>query len=482
LYVTRLETSDILFRNRGDGTFEDVTDEAGLSDFQLLSNGALWADFDNDGDLDLYVTTIADSRYYLFINDGSGRFSEEAVARGAAVESGVPHTGQGIAAGDYNRDGWLDLYVAEWGVKRVDRSAEPHSRLLRNLGRRAPGFFEDTTERAGVRIDTDDSYAFGPAFVDLDDDGWQDLAITSDFGTSKLFWNNGDGTFRDGTRASRVGRDQNGMGSTFGDFDGDGDLDWFVTSIYRNSRNGNYLYRNNGDRTFTNRTSRAGVRDGAFGWVVAFFDADNDGDLDLVMTNGSTTPRTPVQSRTDVVRFWRNEGPETSFTEMAAQVGLADTGNGKGLLTLDYDRDGDLDVLIVNNHTGARLFRNDAGNQLSWLGVRPLGRQSSLESYGARVRVQVEPEGVWQVREIGVGSHFLGQSELTAHFGLGPGDGPVAHVEVTWLSGSVTRRTNVPRNSVLVIREPAEGCPSSPRPNSALRLPPRSRAGSPPCL
>ena len=290
LYVTRLDDTDILYRNLGNGTFEDVTAPAFGSGHMLnvASNGASWGDIDNDGDRDLYVTSIDSSRYHLFINDGQGQFSEQAVARSADLSSALAHLGYSSTFGDFDVDGYLDLYVTEWGQVDVAPPAlRSHARLLRNSGQSQPGHFEDVTLSAGVYVD--DSFGqsqtgndpgngvflFAPRFSDLDKDGHPDLAIAGDFGTSLLYWNNGNGTFSNGTVAAGVGTDENGMGSAIADFDGDGDLDWFVTSIYEPSGSvpegaiwgvtGNRLFVNNGDRTFTDGTDAAGVRDGAWG-------------------------------------------------------------------------------------------------------------------------------------------------------------------------------------------------------------------------
>jgi len=485
LYVTRLDAHDLLFRNNGDGTFEDVTASAGLAGFELQSNGARFADVDRDGDPDLYVTTVGlgedptNGRFYLFVNDGTGQFTEEAVAHGAHVPSSLDRAGYGIAVGDYDRDGWVDIYTTDWRGPTLFDSL-PHARLLRNRGFEAPGHFEDVTQAAGVLVDQSpgclqgltgcETRSFAPAFVDLDADGWPDLAIASDFGTSALFWNDGDGTFTDGTAAAGVGTDENGMGSTFGDYDGDGDLDWFVTSIFDPDAicetgpcnwdtSGNRLYRNEGDRAFTDATDAAGVRDAGWGWGTVFFDADNDGDLDLVATNGVDFPFTPMEAPFEQtpMRFWENDGTG-GMTEISAAVGLTDTGSGKGLLTFDYDRDGDLDLFVVNNGTGGILYRNDGGNANDWLRVRVGGRRSEIEGRGARIEVTPTPGGPTQVREVGAGSHFLGQSERIAHFGLGPGPGgPVHEVHVRWPSGETRTWNEVPRNDLLVALEPT-GC------------------------
>ncbi len=216
LYVTVLDDHDLLFRNKGDGTFEDITVNAGLDIFNLQSNDAAFGDIDNDGDLDLYVTVIGDvgdainNRNYLFINDGTGVFSESALARNAGVVSTTDNRRLfGIALGDYDKDGYLDIHTNEW-VKKG--STARFSSLLRNLGGVSPGVFEEATMTAGVDLTA--SSAFGSTFTDLDGDGWPDLAVVADFGTSRLFRNQGDGSFEERTVSAGVGTDLNGMGST----------------------------------------------------------------------------------------------------------------------------------------------------------------------------------------------------------------------------------------------------------------------------
>jgi len=479
LFLTRLEADDVLLRNRGDGTFEDITAAAGLAGLALDSNGAGFGDVDGDGDLDLVVTTLGDaSRFYLFINDGSGVFSEEAQARGVALDDGLPHVGYGVAFGDYDRDGWIDLVTSEWRAAVPTTGGVIHTRLFHNRGAAMPGYFDDVTVAAGVDLVALQGLAtwvFAPAFVDLDQDGWPDLTLTSDFGTSHLFWNEG-GAFVDGTAAAGVGTDENGMGSTFGDVDGDGDLDWFVTSIFDPADTcssvpcgwggtGNRLYRNEGNRVFSDATDEAGVRDGYWGWGTAFFDADNDGDLDLVMTNGVDFPESQLPApaiddpwEADPMRFWRNDGNGV-MTEESASVGLTDTGSGKGLVTFDYDRDGDLDVLVVNNQTGPRLYRNDGDDPGDWLRVRLVALDGNTEALGALVRVRTVPPFRWRTREMNTVSHFLGQGERVAHFGLGETPGLVYQVAVRWprhYNWTVTYLVRT--NQEVVIHEPVIEC------------------------
>ncbi|MDE2966384.1 MAG: VCBS repeat-containing protein [Chloroflexota bacterium] len=471
LLVTRLDGHDLLFRNRGDGTFEEVSGQTGLARWELQSNGAAWGDIDNDGDLDLFITTVGDTRHYLFIND-DGVFTEQGMERGVAVDTGDRRIGFSATFGDYDLDGYLDLHVTEWRPSQLVGEAVAGVRLLRNLGSDAPGYFEDVTEAAGVQMRgvvsqtqdqlTEGTFAFGSTFVDLDGDGWPELAVASDFGTSRLFWNNGDGTFSDGTLAARVGTAQNAMGTTFGDYDADGDLDWFVTSVFsfrsgspgsgeQGLRDGNRLFRNEGDRRFTDVTDSAGVRNGSWGWGAAFFDADNDGDLDLTMTNGmEMMPGFDA----DATRYWENDG-SGRYRGRSTEVGLDDIADGKGLLVFDADNDGALDVLIVNNASEPLFYRNQSRGAGSWLRVTLEGVTSNRQGLGAKVSVFGVglPE---QIREAGVSTHFLGQSEDALHFGLA--DSQSADVVIRWpASGLVTTLNDVPADSWIRVVEGESG-------------------------
>jgi hypothetical protein len=306
-------------------------------------------------------------------------------------------------------------------------------------------------------------FALSSRFADLDADGWPDLLITGDYGTSRLMWNAGDGTFTDGTAAAGVGTEEQGTGSAVGDYDGDGSLDWFVTSLFYTcdvgdtscsaDGTGNRLYRNEGGRAFSDQTDAAGVRDGSYGAATAFYDLENDGDLDLVMTNGDFAA--PGAATPDPLRVWANDG-SGQMTEISQDVGMVDEGAGRGLLTFDYDADGDLDLFVVNNAGSPVLYRNDTGSQNRWLRVKTQGTDSNRDGIGAVVLLWTDLGAPPQVREIEAGSHFLGQSERTAHFGLGGGTDPVDRVLVYW---PATQRTNefldVARNTTLVAVEPS---------------------------
>lgn len=470
LFVTRTNASDLLYRNQN-GTFVDVTAAAfGTNPLDATTNGAAWGDIDNDGDLDLYVTTLGTTGHLLYVNQGDGAFVEAAAARGAAIGGAeLPVYGTSPAWGDYDRDGYLDLYVGEWRLPGGDGSAG--GRLLRNRGAAAPGHFVDVTAETNVALDLSSgplagsSYSFTPRFADFDGDRWPDLAVTSDFGTSRLFWNEGaSGHFSDGTASTGIATGLNDMGSAIGDVTGDGRPDWFITDIYRdplpNSHpNGNRLFRNDGNRQFTDITDQAGVRDGDWGWGAVMFDYDNDGDLDITMTNGFIDGD---QYLSDPMRLWENDG-SGAFVEIGETAGVDDSGQGRGMLHFDYDRDGDLDLFVVNHGQSPVLLRNDAEAIGDFLRIKTIGRHSNRDGVGAVVTVtpDVANRGHALVWEISGGTNYLAQSETTAHFGLGAGVVTVDEVKILWPSGLQQLLFDVPAGSELYVEELAGDFDSS---------------------
>jgi enediyne biosynthesis protein E4 len=461
IFVTRLDAPDILYRNKGDGTFENVSTAAGFT-ANLPTNGPAWGDVDNDGDLDLYVTAAGDGstagadRFYMYINDGNGGFTEQAVSRGADI-GGVSRYGQSVTFGDYDGDGYLDIFTNDWG----NETSVSTSRLLRNLGAANPGYYEDVTAAAGVDVyrpsqffptgTNTQAYRFSSTFSDMDRDGRPDLVIAGDFETSQIFWNNGDGTFTDGTLAAGVGTGQDAMGLTIGDYDGDGLLDMFVSNLVNVpgetvDHSGNRLFRNNGDRTFTDQTDAGGVRDSGWSWGTTFLDHDNDGDLDLAVTNGW-----PFQN--DQSHLYQNDNGV--FTDISTAAGITDNDQGRGLFSFDYDNDGDLDIFITNNGTQPILYRNDGGNDNDWLRIKVQGTVSNRDGIGTFITVDPDTNvlGDEMVREIGAGSNFLSQNEFAAHFGLGLNAGIIDLVTIVWPSGTVQELSNVSANQLLNLVE-----------------------------
>lgn len=451
LVFARLNDNDIFYRNLGNGTFEPRVASAGFI-FPTYTNGVVSGDVDNDGDLDLYMTSVGYTRNYLYLNDGNGYFTDAGINHPTALSSGVVRSGQGASFGDYDNDGHLDLVTGDWG----NFVANSQSRLFHNLGAAQPGGFEDVTVASGINVYRKNrSYRYAPRFVDLDRDGHTDLTFAADFETSQLFWNNGDGTFTDGTLSAGVGTDFNGMGSTFGDYDSDGDLDWFITNITNDPEHPgpfggwNRLYRNDGDRHFTDTTEAAGVRDSRWSWGTTFFDYDNDGDVDLSATNGYNG----AGWIDDQTVLWQNN--DGVFANISTAAGVTDTQQGRGLVHLDYDSDGDLDLLVINNAAAPVLYRNDGGNDNHYLRIKPQGTLSNRDGIGAWITVTPDIANPDQklVWEIDGGSSFVSQSERTAHFGLGASTEPVDLVTIEWSSGIVQHLYDVPVDQTLLVIE-----------------------------
>ncbi|MBX7165604.1 MAG: FG-GAP-like repeat-containing protein [Pirellulales bacterium] len=462
LLLTRADGPAVLYRNLGNSTFADVTSATGLAALlPASSNGAAFGDIDNDGDLDLYVTGIGNARFHLFVQN-HGTFTEEALTRGAALDGATVY-GQSAAWGDYDRDGYLDLYVTEW---RIDDAVQnpgqvpTRSRLLRNLGVMQPGHFVDVTSAAGVALDgvtgtaEPGEFARSARFSDLDHDGWQDLLVIGDYGESKLFWNNHDGTFADGTVAAGLSSVARAAGSAIADFNGDGWLDVFITAAYSpaDGWDGNRLLLNAGNRLFTDATSAAGVRNAGRAWAADAWDYDNDGDPDLIITAGDHAEGAGAFAG-DAVRLFRNNGG-ASFTEVSAALGLPTGTLSKGLATLDFDRDGDRDLVFVNYGGLPTLVRNDGGNRVgSWLRLNLQATASDTLGLGARVTVTPVAGGPSFVTVLSGGSNYLSTSEPSLLLGLGPGTAPLASVTVAWPSGAVQTLTNVARNTTLKVQE-----------------------------
>jgi len=484
LFFTRFDAGPVLYVNNTDGTFSDVTASSGLAGFQSL-NGAAFADLDNDGDQDLYATAVESQRYFLFLNDGDGGFTEAAEQRGAAVSGDSMHMGWSVSVGDIDGDGWLDLVNGEWVVYQQmpdgwSGNAPSHARALRNRGEESPGFFEDITDAAGLNPRESAAHrGFGDfhfvrRLCDFDGDGDQDIYAAGDFGTATYYRNNGDGGFAEARKEAGIGLEVNPMGVTTGDPNGDGFFDLYVTSIDGDEespsswdRFGNRLYLNNGDGSFREVTEAAGVAAGYWGWGATFWDFDNDGDEDLVATNGMDVGWADLPAldpfRATPLRVWRNDGlgldATPVFTEVSADLGITDDGSGKGLAVLDYDRDGDLDLIVANNSATPTLYRNDLETGNAYLRVELIGTASNADGIGALIRVTPDADqpASFQIREITGSSNYLGHNERIAHFGFASRAEPVARIEVEWPSGATSVMESVTPDQTITIVEPCIG-------------------------
>lgn len=356
LYVTRLDRSDILYRNV-EGIFVDVTDDVGLN-LMINSNKVRWVDVDNNGFDDLFVSVVGEKRNYLFMNY-DGKFVEEGFIRGLEESEDLLY-GFGIAIGDYDGDGWQDIMTSNWDRMTIrEGKKDEYGRLYHNLGN---GYFEDVTEEMGVRMITQDGYgdvSFDSEFADVNDDGLLDLLVAADFGNSRLYINNGE-KFVDMTKRYGVGLDEFGMGITVGDYDNDGFEDFFITSIYcqdsdcMDGMSGNKLYHNLNGKF---ELDELDVADGDWGWETEFFNYDFDGDLDLIMVMGMKEKIMGDHDFTsNAVKLWRNDGEK--FVDVTSSIGLDIEGEGRDVVVFDYDNDEDLDIFIVRNGENGVLFEN----------------------------------------------------------------------------------------------------------------------------
>lgn len=460
IHLTRFNAPGALYRNNRDGTFTDILPGSGL-EVARRANSAAWGDFDNDGDPDVFLSSLLEDRHYYFVNIGDGTFREAALEHGLALPVEGLHHGMSVATGDVNRDGWLDLFITEWGVDLEGADPTDHTALMVNRGPEAPGHFRNASREAGLVIEgtrlPNEQHGFSAFLSDFDGDGWLDLGYIADFGNSEFFWGRGNGRFTEATESARVGTEQNGMGGAVGDIDNDGDLDWFVTSIdgtFSDGLDGNRLYRYDGGRRFTDVTDEAGVRNGGWAWGAAFFDADNDGDLDLVQTNGFMPgePGPPDDPFTERSLLWINDG-EGRFTEVGASAGIADTARGQGIAVLDFDRDGDLDFIVTNSYYKPVLYRNDTPLTGTWLQVDLRGTVSNRDAVGTRIEAETEPGGAVQMRELTPANGYFAQSEGTVHFGFGEFEGPLHRLTVSWPAGGTLELSGLELNRKITLTE-----------------------------
>ena len=448
-----------LYRNEPDGSdggrrFTDVTATAGVGG-QGWGMGCAVADFDNDGDVDLYVTYWGEN--ILYRNDGEGSFTD------VTSEAGVGDEGWGASAafGDLDADGFVDLYVANYlefdlavppnngkpctgfmglegfcGPKGLPGQADV---LYRN--RAGGGRFEDVSRSTG--IDRQQLPALGVAFADYDDDGDQDVYVANDGFPNLLYRNDGGWALREvgafaGVAYSEEGRAQAGMGVDFGDYDNDGDLDLFVTNF---SNDVNTLYQNEGNGVFSDATAAGGLGGLVrpfLGWSTTFFDADNDGWQDLFVVNGHLYPQLEIQAKSlrypqRNLLYWNEGGvfvPAGPKAGSSLQVAKVSRGAAFG----DYDNDGDVDIIVVNLNDAPTLLRNEGGNARYWLGLELEGATSNRDGVGARVRITAG--GRTQTREVRRGYGYQSGHDGRLLFGLGDQE-KVDRVEITWPSGQV---------------------------------------------
>jgi enediyne biosynthesis protein E4 len=447
-----------LYHNNHDGTFSDVTKQAGL-DATGWAQGACVGDYDNDGWDDLYVTYYGKNR--LYHNDGNGHFTE--VAEKAGVAGDGTKWGTGCAFVDYDRDGKLDLFVAnyvQFDLKTAPKPGEgmtciwkgtpvecgprglpfTTNLLYRNLGN---GKFADVTKTSGIAA-TYGHYCLGVSTLDYNRDGWPDIYVGCDSTPSILYRNNKDGTFTDVAVDTSVafsddGNEQAGMGTTVGDYDGDGWPDIFKTNF---SDDISSLYRNNHNGTFTSTIYDAGLglNTHYLGWGAMFVDVDNDGWPDLLLANGHVYPQVTADRganyREPRVLYWNQGNGKFKEVTSAAGPGCTEPMPARGLAIGDLWNDGRESAVINDMDEKPLLLVNLAANDHHWLGVILEGTRSNRDGIGARVTVTAGGRS-W-VQEERSGSSYLSSSDLRMHFGLGAA-GAVEHIDVAWPSGREER-------------------------------------------
>jgi enediyne biosynthesis protein E4 len=462
-----------LYRANGNGTYTDVTSEAGVFG-RGWGMGCAVADYDNDGWPDVYVLGLNGNTLYR--NRGDGRF-EDATAR-AGLRGGRWSTSAAFL--DYDRDGDLDLYVAN--NIEVDIYASPLSlrepdcnyrgtrvmcgprglpgaldAFYRNNG---DGTFTDVTVAAGL-LEKRPLYGLGVAVGDVDNDGWPDIYVADDSTPSYLYLNRKDGTFEDvaliaGVAVSDDGMEQAGMGVDLGDYDNDGWLDITKSNFAFENTN---LYHNERDGTFTDQSLKSAgvglVTRPLVKWGTKFLDYDNDGWLDIVVANGHVYPhllRAPVggEQYHQPRLLFRNLG-EGGFADVSARAGpgIRAERSSRGLATGDLDNDGDVDIVVANIDSTPSVLRNDGGNVRNWLTLSLRGTRSNRMGLGARITARAG--GLRQIREVTTAGSIFSASDSRVHFGLGAATG--ADLEIRWPSGKAQTLAGVTANQILEVDE-----------------------------
>ncbi|HKU77823.1 MAG TPA: CRTAC1 family protein [Pyrinomonadaceae bacterium] len=458
-----------LYHNNKDGTFTDVTGQAGLA-VEMYGIGVAVADYDNDGNDDIYVTCLGPNR--LFRNLGGGKFAD------ASARAGVNDPGFSTSAAwfDYDNDGKLDLFVGnyvEWSVQTdkyctLDAKNKSYCTPQTYQGQsatlyhnRGNGTFENVTAKAGVADPA--GKTLGVALLDYDDDGWMDLFVANDTEPNKLYRNNHNGTFTDnaviaGVAFSESGTARAGMGVDAADYDGSGKQGVVIGNFTNESI---ALYHNDGSGLFTDEAPASGigkVSAQSLTFAIFFFDYDLDGMLDVFAANGHVSDDISVVQPTvkyaQSPHLFRNRGKK-KFEEVTAKLGRAINRAivGRGAAYGDFDNDGDLDLLLTTNNGPARLLRNDNANQNDLLRVKTVGAKANRDGIGAKVVVKTS-KGRTIYGMVRTGSSYCSQSELPLTFGLGkPEEGTTLNLEITWPGGQKEIIPNIKPNQSVVVQE-----------------------------
>jgi enediyne biosynthesis protein E4 len=463
------KSSPALYHNNQDGTFTDVTHEAGLA-IEMYGMGCAVGDYDNDGFDDLYITAVGGS--HLFHNNGKGRFTD------VTEKAGVSSPGFSTSAiwFDYDNDGKLDLFVLHYvtwlrekdlycsldGKNKSyctpDAYKGESATLYHNLGN---GKFEDVTKRAGLYDPS--SKSLGVAMLDYDNDGWMDLFVSNDTQRNKLYHNNHDGTFTEsgelvGVAYGESGGTRAGMGADAGDYDHSGRQSLVVGNF---TNEGLTLYRDDGTGLFSDQSLASGINEPSINVLTFgsfFFDYDLDGLLDIFALDGHVaddiSALRPTLKYAEPPLLFRNEG-KGKFADVTSRMGpaLQKAVVGRGAAYADIDNDGDLDLLLMTNNGPARLLRNENGNQNDMLRVKVVGTKSNRDGVGTKITL-ISSKGSRQFAIVKSGSSYLSQSELPITFGLGkPDEARIISLELVWPSGKKESVANLKPNQSVTIQE-----------------------------
>jgi len=470
--------SSHLFKNNRDGTFTDVTAQAGLL-HSGWGQGVCIGDYDNDGYEDLFVTYFG--KNVLYHNNGNGTFTD--VTEKAGVGGNGKRWNTGCAFVDYDRDGHLDLFVANYIDLNLATAPVPESGpclykgvmvacgppglnggkniLYRNNGN---GTFTDVTEQAGI-LDANGTYGLGVLTADFDNDGWPDIYVANDSTASALYQNKKNGKFVDiameaGCALSADGKPQAGMGISAADYDLDGNLDIVKTNFAGDTPS---LYHNIGGATFEDATFAAGLgRHTQFlGWGCGFLDMDNDGWPDILICNGHVYPEVE-QLKTEAgypqqkLLYKNQRNGHFDDVSMQAGPGITVPVASRGCAFGDFDNDGDIDVVVNTVNDYPQLLRCDSASGHNWIKVRTIGTKSNRSGIGARLRCVTHPPDEakphQQIDEVRSGGSYISQNDLRVHFGLGKAD-KVDLLEIRWPSGIIDTLKDLKSNQLIYVQE-----------------------------
>ncbi len=469
-----------LFKNNRDGTFTDVTTKSGIIHYGW-GQGVCVGDYDNDGFDDIYITSFG--KNVLYHNNGNGTFTD--VTEKAGVGTNGKRWNTGCAFVDYDRDGHLDLFVANYIDLDLATAPLPESGpcnykgilvacgppgliggkniLFHNNG---DGTFSDVSERAGI-LQANGTFGLGVLTADFNNDGWPDIYVANDSTASALYQNKKNGTFSDvameaGCALSADGKPQAGMGISAADYDLDGNLDIVKTNFAGDTPS---LYHNIGGGNFEDATFPAGLGKHTqyLGWGCGFFDMDNDGWPDILICNGHVYPEVE-QLRTEagypqqkiLYRNLRN----SHFEDVSKQggTGIMNPVASRGAAFGDFDNDGDIDVVVNTVNDFPQLLRCDSRLENNWMKVKTIGTKSNRSGIGARLRCVTHPPGETkphqQIDEVRSGGSYISQNDLRVHFGIGKAE-KVELLEIHWPSGAVDTLKDVKPNQLIVVKEGA---------------------------